>query len=206
MSAPPSVRRARTNETNAVASVLTDAFVDEDGLNYWLRQGEAKDRARRRFFDAAVREAIHPERELWVADGDGASPLGAAIWLAPGVKAFDHTPLQQVMMLPLLMRIAGISGMERGRALGGKLASYHPQQPHAHLVFLGVSPTAQGSGVGSALLKETLALCDQQGLLAYLECSTPRNVALYQRHGFEVTGEFELPGLHFWTMTRSPRG
>lgn len=205
MSAPPAVRLARADEADSVASVLTDAFVDEDGLNYWLRQGQAKDQARRRFFDAAVRAAIHPKRELWGAEAGGASPLGAAIWLAPGVKAFDHTPLQQVMMLPLLIGIAGFSGMERGRALGGKLASFHPQQPHAHLVFLGVSPHAQGRGVGSALLKQTLAPCDQQGLLAYLETSTPRNVELYQRHGFEVTGEFELPGLHFWTMTRAPR-
>jgi len=38
MSAPPLVRRARDDETEAVASVLTDAFADEDGLNYWLRQ------------------------------------------------------------------------------------------------------------------------------------------------------------------------
>ena len=152
-----------------------------------------------------MRNAIHPQRELWAAESDGAV-LGAAIWLSPGVKAFDHTALQQLMMLPLLLSIAGFQGMDRGRALGGKLAGYHPKQPHAHLVFLGVSPQAQGSGVGSALLKQTLAPVDAQGLTAYLETSTPRNVELYQRHGFDVTGEFELPGLHFWCMTRAPRG
>ncbi|HYD87526.1 MAG TPA: GNAT family N-acetyltransferase [Vitreimonas sp.] len=203
MSAPP-VRPAHADETDAIAAVLSDAFVDEDGLNYWLRQGRAKERARRRFFDAAVRDAIHPQRQLWLADGEGA-PLGAAIWLAPGKKAFDHTALQQVMMLPLLIEIAGFAGMERGRALGGKLARYHPREPHAHLVFLGVAPHAQGRGVGSAMLKATLAPCDAQGVTAYLETSTQRNVDLYARHGFEVTGEFDLPGLHFWTMTRRPR-
>ncbi|MBC7770196.1 MAG: GNAT family N-acetyltransferase [Phycisphaerales bacterium] len=204
MSGPPLVRPARADETNAVAAVLSDAFVDEDGLNYWLRQGAAKQSARRRFFNAAVRDAIHPERRLWVAEAAG-EMQAAAIWLEPGAKPFDHTPLQQLMMLPLMFRIAGAHGMERGRVLGGKLSSYHPQAPHAHLVFLGVSPRAQGRGVGSALLKATLEPCDAQGRIAYLETSTPRNVALYQRHGFVVTGEFELPGLHFWTMTRPPR-
>ena len=29
--------------------------------------------------------------------------------------------------------------------------------------------------------------------------------ALYARHGFETSGEFSLPGLHMWAMTRQPR-
>ncbi len=77
--------------------------------------------------------------------------------------------------------------------------------PHAHLQFLGVSSEAQGQGVGSAILKTTLAPLDAGGTVGYLEASTERNVALYARHGFEVTNEFDLPGLHFWCMTRMPR-
>jgi len=204
MSPPPTVRLARADESAAVANVLYDAFVDEDGLNYWLLQGAAKDTARRRFFDAAVRDAIHPRRELWIAEDSG-TPLGAAIWLRPGDKAFDHTPLQQLVMAPFLLSIAGLGGLERGRALGAKLATHHPSEPHAHLSFLGVSSAAQGRGVGSAMLKAMLAPVDARGLTAYLEASTERNVALYKRHGFEVTAEFELPGLHFWCMTREPR-
>jgi ribosomal protein S18 acetylase RimI-like enzyme len=85
------------------------------------------------------------------------------------------------------------------------LAEFHPREPHAHLVFLGVSPAAQGRGVGSAILKQTLAPLDGAGVCGYLEATTPRNVGLYARHGFEVTGEFDLPGLHMWTMTRPPQ-
>lgn len=204
MSIPPSVRIAGGADKDAVAAVLHDAFVDEDGLNYWLRQGGAKDAARRRFFRAAVREAVHPQRELWLAEADG-QKLGAAIWLRPGDKAFDHTPLQQVLMLPLLYSIAGFEGLERARALGGRLSAHHPEAPHAHLAFLGVATAAQGRGVGSAMLEAALAPLDATGVTAYLEASKPRNVALYERHGFEVTGEFELPGVRFWCMTRTPR-
>lgn len=204
MSAPPAVRPVRADETGAVASVLTDAFADEAGLNYWLLQGERKTKARRRFFDAAVRDVIHKERELWIARADG-EPAGAAIWLKPGDHAFDFTPLQQFTTTPLLFSIAGLKGMKRAQDLGAELNKYHPKTPHAHLVFLGVAPSAQGRGVGSAILKETLAPLDQRGVTAYLECTTERNAALYARHGFEVTGEFERPGLRFWTMTRAPR-
>ena len=77
--------------------------------------------------------------------------------------------------------------------------------PHAHLVFLGVSTAAQGKGVGSAMLKAQLAPVDAQHLPAYLETSSQRNVDLYARHGFEITGEFDKPGLHMWTMTRPAR-
>ena len=60
--------------------------------------------------------------------------------------------------------------------------------------------------MGSALLKHTLAPVDAQGVAAYLETTTERNVALYRRHGFEVTDRFDLPGVTFWTMTRPARG
>jgi len=204
MSAPPLVRLARADETSAAASVLTDAFVDEDGLNYWLKQGRAKTRARRIFFDAAVRDIVHARRRLDLAEMDGA-PAGAAIWLNPGDKAFDLPPLRELMLTPLLLRVAGFDGIGKATALGRQLTALHPKIPHAHLVFLGVSPAAQGRGVGSAMLKHALAPLDASGTHAYLEASTERNVALYERHGFVVTNELKLPGLHMRTMLRAPR-
>jgi ribosomal protein S18 acetylase RimI-like enzyme len=204
MSGPPVVRGARPDERDLVSSILTDAFVDEAGLNYWLRQDAAKERARRRFFAAAVRDFVHPQRALWVCEANGA-PSGAAIWLDPGQKAYAMSAWRQLMLTPLLLSIAGLSGAARGKDVGARLAALHPREPHAHLVFLGVAPDAQGKGVGSAILKRTLAPLDRDGTLAFLETTTERNVALYQRHGFEITGEFELPGLRMWAMTREPR-
>jgi len=201
LTSPPSLRLAGDADLDVAASVLTDAFVDEDGLNYWLKQGPQKDRARRRFFDAGVRDLISPKRTIWLAHSDGA-PVGAAIWLPPGATAFAFSPLRQALMLPLLMGIAGVAGMRRAFAVGDALAARHPSEPHAHLVFLGVAPAAQGRGVGAAILKRTLADVDAAGAAAYLETTTPRNVALYERHGFVVTDHFTLPGVAFWTMLR----
>jgi ribosomal protein S18 acetylase RimI-like enzyme len=204
MSAPPGVRLARDDEKDVAAGILTGAFVDEDGLNYWLKQGAAKTRARRIFFDAAVRDVVHAERQLYLAEDKGA-PLGAAIWLRPGDKAFDLPPLRELLLAPLLFRVAGFDGMSKATALGRKLTALHPHVPHAHLVFLGVSPDAQGRGVGSAILKHTLAPLDAAGIPAYLEATSERNIALYQRHGFAISGEFMLTGLHMRTMFREPR-
>ncbi|ANP47863.1 GNAT family N-acetyltransferase [Candidatus Viadribacter manganicus] len=198
------VRALRAGELDACAAVLTDAFVDEAGLNYWLRQDAGRERARRKFFDAVVREMLHPCRDITVAEADGAI-AGAAIWLGPGLKGFDFPWWRELFYTPLFLSIAGAAGLKRAQELGARLTACHPAAPHAHLQFLGVSGSAQGRGVGSELLKSTLAPLDRSGTVAYLEASTERNVSLYARHGFEVTNEFDLPGLHFWCMTRMAR-
>ncbi|MGE3251795.1 MAG: GNAT family N-acetyltransferase [Hyphomonadaceae bacterium] len=204
MSAPPDVRLARRKDLNQASETLTDAFVDEDGLNWWLKQGDEKERARRRFFDVAVRDAVHPKRVVWVTNDF----TGAAIWCMPGVTAFDLTPLRQLLLTPLLLQVAGVDGMKRAFETGETLAAHHPHVPHAHLVFLGVASRAQGQGVGSAILKRTLRDVDALKVPAYLEATKERNVALYLRHGFEVTAEFDVPkgGPHVWTMTRPAAG
>lgn len=204
MNAPPEVRLASDEDAPVVASVLSDAFVDEMGLNYWLRQGRAKERARRLFFDAAVRDVVHPQRALWLADAAG-TPLGAALWLAPGQHAFELGFWKQIALAPLLWSVAGVSGTLRGLSLSEQISALHPREPHAHLVFLGVAPEAQGRGVGSAILKQTLAPLDATKTPALLEATTERNVGLYRRHGFDVIENLHAPSLHVRIMWRPPR-
>ncbi|MES1201838.1 MAG: GNAT family N-acetyltransferase [Pseudomonadota bacterium] len=202
----PLVRRARAGEEPALAAALTAAFPDEPALNWWLKQGAEKERARARFFDAAMGDAVHPLRELWVAERDGVI-VGGAVWCPPGATAFELPLLKQIRVTPLLLSIAGMRGMDRALALGAELVARHPKVPHAHLVFLGVVPEAQGQGVGSTMLKEMLRGVDDARKVAYLEASVERNVGLYQRHGFEITSEFDAPkgGPRIWTMTRTIR-
>ena len=68
----------------------------------------------------------------------------------------------------------------------------HPEEPHWFLPAIGVDPIRQGSGYGSALLARSLEACDADHRVAYLEASNPRNVPLYGRFGFEVTGEIRV--------------
>ncbi|MGH7928642.1 MAG: GNAT family N-acetyltransferase, partial [Candidatus Binatia bacterium] len=52
-------------------------------------------------------------------------------------------------------------------------------------------PFQQGKGLGSALMRHALARCDGEGKAAFLESSNPKNVSLYERHGFEVVGRIQ---------------
>ena len=63
-----------------------------------------------------------------------------------------------------------------------------------------------GQGLGTVLMQHALELVDERRLPAYLESSNPRNVTLYERHGFVSTGVIEIPdGPPLTPMWREPR-
>lgn len=63
------------------------------------------------------------------------------------------------------------------------------------LETLGVHPESQGQGLATALLLFGLSTAVTHGAQRIeLETSDPRNVGLYERHGFTVTSSTDLPG------------
>ena len=87
-----------------------------------------------------------------------------------------------------------------------KMDEWHPEERHYYLPLVGVEPNAQGTGLGGALMRHATARCDEEGALAYLESSNPRNISLYERHGFEVMGEIRVGSAPLVTpMLRQPR-
>jgi GNAT superfamily N-acetyltransferase len=107
---------------------------------------------------------------------------GAALWLPPG------TDSDEAAMNDLMMRTADAATAVDGPQLMQQMASYHPKEPHWYLPLLGVDPAHQNEGIGGALLRHVTDQCDRDRVLAYLESSNPRNIPLYQRHGFEIVG------------------
>ena len=71
------------------------------------------------------------------------------------------------------------------------------------LETLGVRPASQGHGVAGALLGFALAAIAESGASEVrLETSDPRNVRLYERHGFRVVSHSEpAEGPQLWRMT-----
>jgi GNAT superfamily N-acetyltransferase len=111
-----------------------------------------------------------------------------AVWLAPGSEPDDEA-LGSVFG-------AGVAGSRRAGVLDlfEQMAHVHPAEPCWYLPLLGVSPELQGRGLGSTLLSAAAATCDVQGLPAWVEATSPANVALYRRHGFEPVRLIQVPG------------
>lgn len=86
-----------------------------------------------------------------------------------------------------------------------QMGELHPTADHWYLPPIGVGLVAQGRGLGSALLRHAPAICDSDGLLAYLEATNPRNRDLYERHGFNVVGVIQAGSSPpIWAMRREP--
>jgi ribosomal protein S18 acetylase RimI-like enzyme len=125
---------------------------------------------------------------------------GAALWLPPGAEP-DIEALDE-----LIEKHAPAHIRSDANGVFDQMAVYHPTEPHWYLPLIAVDPARQGQGHGSALLREALARCDRDGLLAYLESSNPRNITLYERHGFEVMGTIQVGSSPPLTpMSRKPR-
>ncbi len=105
---------------------------------------------------------------------------GAALWLPPGAHP-NGAALEQVFR-----DTAKPEHLDDLLATFEEMDAWHPEEPHWYLPVIGVEPNAQGTGLGGALMRHALARCDEEGALAYLESSNPRNISLYERHGFEM--------------------
>jgi ribosomal protein S18 acetylase RimI-like enzyme len=78
---------------------------------------------------------------------------------------------------------------------------------HYYILTVGVLPARQGMGVGKKLMARALAIADANNMPCYLETQNKNNVPIYQRFGFEVVSDKEIPkgGLHNWGMLRQKR-
>jgi ribosomal protein S18 acetylase RimI-like enzyme len=125
---------------------------------------------------------------------------GAALWLPPGVGP-DEERMGQLIQESTDERIH-----ESIFSILGQMEEHHPQEPVWYLPVIGVDPVHQGRGIGSALLDERITACDRDGMAAFLESSNPRNIPLYERHGFEVVAEVQAgDSPPIWPMLRKAR-
>jgi GNAT superfamily N-acetyltransferase len=127
--------------------------------------------------------------------------LAAAMWLPQGVQ-------------PDVERLAALTEKHAPKdrigdmmAVFEQMDRYHPKDACWYLPLIGVDPTCQGRGFGSALLRYALEQCDRDGAPAYLESSNPRNIPLYERHGFVSMGAIQSGNSPTLVpMLRRPRG
>lgn len=191
------VRSARDDDLEIIVSALTESFFD-DPVMMWL-------------FDAGVRrDRLDALWRLLTGHGylpAGASTVvpggdGAALWMPPGQSLDDAFWAEHLDEF-----LAGLEGdVERIGQLSDAMGQNHPEEPHWYLLAIGIRPSAQGRGLGGALLAHSLAPADAAGQPAYLEATSPRSRVLYERFGFEVVSEFRPgDGPMLWGMWREPR-
>ena len=193
------LRLATDDDVSRLTSVLAAAF-HEDPIFGWLMPDEATRQARlRRFFELELRHVALTRGCAWTSS----ALSGAALCLPPGAWRLPTRVL--FAQGPSFARAFGVR-LPRAAGLLSTIERRHIREPHYYFAYVGVSPEAQGRGLGTALMRPTLDRCDEEGLPAYLEASSERNAALYERLGFELKDELRFAGSPpLRLMLRPPR-
>lgn len=138
------------------------------------------------------------------ARGGARHSAGAAVWSPPDVRMFRED--EGAALGIAVAEHLGTAALERLMALGELVGARHPGDvPHFYLFLLGAAE--QGRGVGARVMRPVLERCDADGLPAYLESSSTRNVSFYERLGFRVlwTDRPGTDGPEFRGMWRDPQ-
>lgn len=190
------IREATAEDVENAADTLTSAFVDYPFTRHTI-DADGHEVRLREFQRLFLAEVGLPHGRVWVSDDLDA----VAVWSTPDGEA--GPTLER--LLPRMVEIAG----DRARAHASAEAAMEPHRPQGPAWFLGtvgVRPSAQGRGLGRAVIEPGLAAADAEGVPAFLETSTEANVRVYKALGFEITAEYDLPdgGPRTWAMLRRP--
>jgi GNAT superfamily N-acetyltransferase len=189
------LRQAVRTDAARLEVVMARAFHDDPVIGWLMPDARKRPDRLRRFFGIELRHMVLPRGRAWTT-GD----LSAAALVMPPGKW--RVPLHATLREG---RAFG-AGLGRAARLGAAMEWRHAREvrgPHYYVRDVGVLPERQGRGLGSALMAPTLERCDREGLPVYLEASSERSAALYERLGFEHVSELSVLGSPpLWLMLR----
>ena len=191
------VRTAAVGDVPEVAAILASGFWD-DPVMAWVFD----EAGRLEKLDCLFRYGM---TSRFIAGGaTHVMDDAAAGWLPPGPPPEGGDEGEFVTQLFGVGATA--EELVRLGAMSAAMDEAHPTEPHWYLAMIATRSARRGQGLGTVLLQHALEVVDQQHLPAYLESSNPRNVTLYERHGFVVTGTIDIPsGPPLTPMWREPR-
>ena len=195
MSSRAAITPAGPDRIDALADTFSRAFIDDPMLRWPL--GDVPDIAGRlRQTFASICLDIADERVIWEAgDADG-----FAVWIPAGAAEvmFASDAAAQRQLAPLTDGDGA-----RYETLWVWIEDRVPSDVW-YLDALGVEPSRQGRGVGSALIRHGLEAARVAGVDAFLETGLERNVGYYERFGFRVVdhGSPTPDGPRIWFMRR----
>lgn len=177
----PAIRTAHRADAGRALAVLTRAF-GSDAMARWA----FPDVRRYRIYFPQFARGLGG-RAFDVATADRTSDFsGVALWLPPGADSDESIVMSALESGARPDRLAQLDSILT------QMAVSHPRERHWYLPFIGVDPTCQGCGVGTALLEHAMRSIDQSECpVAYLEASDPATVPFYSRFGFEPVGEIQ---------------
>lgn len=180
-SLPWNIMQAGSDEESQIIATLTSAFMGDPPVRWIYSSAESYLKNYPSFARAFAGGALD-FGTAWCSSDCSA----CALWFPPGGGP-EEEPLVE-----LIKTTVPVHRHDEVFAVFEALGEAHPAQSHWYLPLIGVDPAKQGSGLGGALLRTVLDRCDREGMPAYLESTNPRNITLYERHGFQRRDEIRI--------------
>lgn len=191
------ITQATADRLPALSALLGRAFVDEPMMRWPFGvQGDIEERFVRCF--EYFLEPLIERGTVWEAG----TALGAAAWVAPGeMDVWRDAQVNETRMHALTE-----DGGRRYDAFWAWVDAKVPAEPLWFLDSVGVDRPARGQGIGAALVRLGLKRARADGVDAFLETGTARNVPFYEHLGFRVVEAADSPegGPRIWFMRWSP--
>ncbi len=194
------VVRLEDSQLGEASDVLARAFQSDPAWVWLIPDAERRQRLLPWLFRVGFDVTA---ADVWTTSG---VVRGAARWLPPGRPPMRVGPtLRALVTTPFRLGSAIGPFLAYGRAVESLRAEAMPD-PHWYLAGIGVDPSAQRRGIGTALLEPGLAAAARAGLPAVLLTNNEANLPFYGRHGFVVVRMAETPvdGPRAWAMVKAP--
>jgi GNAT superfamily N-acetyltransferase len=197
-----------SSNSPATVAALTDSL-RYDPFYVTITEEFADNEARRRqvlarYFDYSMSEGARMGRLVVWPD----QAVGAAVWLLPAeTSVHDAEARAKAEFLAAALGAKGGDAYRRIIDFMRPRAAATVAESAWYLSIVGVTPSAQGQGIGKRLIEPTLAEADDAGVECYLETFDPRNPGFYQRLGFSAVGSHAEPvtGATYTIMLRNPK-
>jgi len=184
------------------AQCAASAFLDDPVLTWFLRDDKHFATALFHLMETNTRRSMASGGAYVASDGKCTS-----LWFPPDSNGGSASIMEQLKLMPRFLGLTGWSRIGRLFKLISLMEKNHPHEPHQYLQVLGVEQDSQGMGLGSSILSYSLTKNDAEGMPSYLENSKEKNTPFYERHGFKIIGEINMPnGPTMWPMWRNVGG
>ena len=195
-----SILSANSDDRSAIVDTLSQAFQTDPALSWILPDPDHRVTALRGLFRALVPADMRAGVAL-----RSARDVAASLWRAPG-RAHSGLPEFLRTVIPLVATFG--TALPRGLKVQDSIDAHRPKGRFWYLHYVGVRPEHQGKGHGGRIIRAQTAVADAEAMPCWLETATTENVPLYERLGFAVRVEWDVPngGPHFWGMMRPPAG
>jgi ribosomal protein S18 acetylase RimI-like enzyme len=188
---------ASPSDIDVAVGCLATAFAHDPITGFLLQTGQGYRQRVTQFFSLLMRARIELKMPVLVARGangiDGAT-MGYSTVRSDWSEGLTEEWTRFEEAIP---------GLTDRMAIYDEVAiKYKPPAPHYYLGVIGTDPTAQGSGIGTQLLKSfcEVSASDPLSFGVYLETAQAANLRFYERAGFTECGRGNLGDATLWCL------